>query len=623
MILIDNIHLLKKHYPEVWESMKKIEDTQDRKNSKITFLETKSGATTLAVEVEGHPIYLHSKYDPEQEAERIISQYKDLPKYNHIFYYGVGLGYHIREVLEKHPDMSLTIYEPNPEVLYHYLSQQSLAKLPRHSLKNLFIETNPQDVGKNLEQFISNINEEVLLVTLPSYERIFKDQFIMFAEQFKTIVQNSRTNMYAYESFQKRWTLNSMKNIPHILQTPNMIQEKRKYFENKPAIIVAAGPSLEEEIENLRHIKEHGLAYIFSVGSAINSLIEYDIYPDAACTYDPSTLNYKVFERVVEKGIKNIPLIFGSSVGFETLASYPGEKLHMIMDRDTVFSFYSGFSDSNVLHDSPSIALVTLELLSHLGCNTVYLVGQNLGYRNNKFYAKGISYEDRTTELNTKDKEQAFKVEDVYGNEMDTNKGFNNMRKQFERYTTELKHMEIINTTKGGAKIEGAPFQPLEEIITNRLIESEVCPDWHKGLEEKLRYDHKTILKQSNKMKKESIKISVLLKDFERLFKQIEQGLSIKQVKQLEFKVYEFDQLFSKLQKNLFYKVFLKPRNQLQYQLLLRNIDMIKSEKDIINKAKKINQHFGQFLNECRTDFTELHPIYEDMENSLLKLLSD
>jgi len=37
-------------------------------------------------------------------------------------------------------------------------------------------------------------------------------------------------------------------------------------FKDKPAILVSAGPSLDYEIENLRYIKENGLAYISQSG---------------------------------------------------------------------------------------------------------------------------------------------------------------------------------------------------------------------------------------------------------------------------------------------------------------------------------------------------------------------
>ncbi len=38
-------------------------------------------------------------------------------------------------------------------------------------------------------------------------------------------------------------------NFKEVLNTPNVLLEKKDQFKGKPAILVAAGPSLNEEIE--------------------------------------------------------------------------------------------------------------------------------------------------------------------------------------------------------------------------------------------------------------------------------------------------------------------------------------------------------------------------------------
>lgn len=47
-----------------------------------------------------------------------------------------------------------------------------------------------------------------------------------------------------------------------------------------------------------------------------------------------------VIQKVKDKNIANIPLIFGSTVGYETLADYNGPLLHMFTSQDTVAPFF-------------------------------------------------------------------------------------------------------------------------------------------------------------------------------------------------------------------------------------------------------------------------------------------
>src|SRR5690606_38114285 len=148
-------------------------------------------------------------------------------------------------------------------------------------LKKTHLEQSKQDMKQFLRNFSEEFNANILLVGLPSYEKIFSKQYQDFLRTFKEIIVDKRTGFQTNLAFEQRWTINSLMNFPTTMRTPNILRDvNREKFEGKPALIVAAGPSLAEEIENIKYIKENGLAYIFSVGSAIKVLIEYGIYPD-------------------------------------------------------------------------------------------------------------------------------------------------------------------------------------------------------------------------------------------------------------------------------------------------------------------------------------------------------
>ena len=161
-------------------------------------------------------------------------------------------------------------------------------------------------------------------------------------------------------------TLNSIRNFKYLLTTPNILREKDQ-FKGIPALIVAAGPSLLDEIENIREIKDKGLAYIFSAGSGLVPLLNNGIYPDAATSYDPNQFN-GVYKQVFEKKITSIPLIFGSTVGI-SLQKYPGPMAHMLNSQDTVAPYYLRLKNgeaSQKIYDSTTISVVLVQLLKHL-----------------------------------------------------------------------------------------------------------------------------------------------------------------------------------------------------------------------------------------------------------------
>jgi len=613
-VKVDNINILRDRFPLVWNHFKENEELCN--SSLIQMLASKKGPFTLAVQQEKRPIFLHSQYDPIHEAEVILSQYEDAGRYQHVLFYGVGLGYHIELFTAKFPNISFSIYEPVPEVFESYLSHQELKKLPLKSLEKIQVETCPDDVEKFLQEYVGQIKEEVLVIELPSYKRAFLEKRKHFFTAFKDIVVNRRRGMATDFAFEKRWIVNSMINFKEVLNTPNILIEKKGAFKDKPALLVAAGPSLDDEIENIRYIKDHGLAYIFSVGSAINTLFVHDIYPHAACTYDPTHLNQKVFKKVCSAKIDEIPLIFGSSVGYETLQNYPGAKFHMITSQDTVAQYYLKMNNKeklDIVYDAPSIAVITLQLLYKLSFNPIILVGQNLAYKDKRHYADGVEYGNNLN-LNEKRINDALIVDDVYGNKVYTNLTFNSMRQNMESVITQFPNQKIINTTKGGARIKGTEFVPMEELMGDILQKPLVEPGW---AECSTSCDINYLRKQYFRMNEEYADFNQQIDKILEQLKEINKLKEAHHKEQLEKVWPNFDKSFRKLTNNLFYKTYILPMNRVQYALLFKGKNDIQFETDMEKKAQLVIERFGSFIYRCKEDATNIKPIFQKLNEAI------
>jgi len=614
MILIDNINILKSAYPNLWNRLKSLEDAMN--TSSINIEETRRGDKTIWIEKDGKKLYLHSKYNPIREAEAIIAEYEEIDSDTTVIFYGTGLGYHIDLFLQKYPDVDYYIYEPIPELLYAYLSHNSLRKLPSLKMKDLILADNEVEARKFFNQLIDRASGKYIHVVLSSHKNIFPKEYERFLESFKGTLKDKKSHIGVNLAFQERWILNSMKNFKEVLNTPNILLEKKGKFQGKPAIIVAAGPSLNEEIENLRCIKEKGLAYIFSVGSAINTLLYHDIYPDAATTYDPSARNQIVFEKVKEKDIADIPMIFGSSVGYETLIDYPGKKYHMITSQDTVSNYYLKNKDEDsicIVHDAPSIAVVTIQLLYELGFNPIILVGQNLAYKGKKRHSEGVHYSKDVTD---DEMEKGIWVKDVYGNEVLTNDGFNRIRQQMEYYIKTLPNIKVINTTKGGAHIEGTSFMELKRVIDEYLKETVVEKDWLEG--NKTQYDKEYLRLQSEKMDRAYKRAYKLMDEYYDILNTIERLIRNQNFNQVEKTYVKLDKALRKIERNDFFITFVLPMNRVHYKVLAGRIDDLNEIKNPIEKGMKIVDSFKKFMDVCKIDVDRIKEVYDEMKEGIL-----
>jgi len=571
----------------------------------------KTGVPTLKIAIDSRTQYVHSKYDPEKDAERFVSKFEN-ETYKHVLFVGTGLGYHIKKFTEKHPDTKFSIYEPDEEVLLTYLTHTKLDLLPVQNLAQIFTGTETDNITNKMHQLLQSSKGILQIITLPIYERIYGEQINVIMKKTLETLKDKSSSLVTDFFFQQRWTLNSIKNFPTVLKTPNILHDiDKSSFKGKPAIIVAAGPSLNKEFENLRYIKEHGLAYIFSVGSAINALIEHGIYPDAACTYDPSERNQVVIQRIKDDNITEIPLVFGSSVGFETLEDYPGKMLHMIMSQDTIApQLLDTQQEIDVVIDAPSIAVVTFQVLNRLQCNPIVLVGQNLGFQDNKRYAAGIDYDFVENELSEEEKKEVLTVKDVYGNGIQTNEGFNRMRQQLELHIGMAIGREVINTTTGGAHIEGTKFIPMDELISNKFTSKVVYQGW---VDKSNGYD---IEVTRNKLRMISLSEKECRGVWENSFNQLKRintAIRLRQSKNMENRFTEFDREFDKLKQNSFYKNFLEPMVRVQNKILSEESQRVRFEKDGLKKAEVIVHAFTSFLVNVFKQLESVRPYFEEM----------
>ena len=617
-MLIDNIKFLKKNYPDIY---KKLEQIDSKKYNDISIEEAKNKNRTIKYIGENKSIYIHSKYNPSEEAYKLVDDFLESEgNANHIIVYGVGLGHHILELADKYPNSVITLIEPSIEILHAFLCEFDLNKI---LLGDIFVE-NENYISSLIDKIIiNNKNCDNKIFTLNSYKNIFEDNYGIFLSKFNDAIKHRRSQLEVNYNFQKRWIINSMKNFSTTLNTKNILLQDRSVYDGKIALIVSAGPSLEDEIENLKEIKRNKSAYIFSVGSSISTLYKNNVLPDAVCTYDPTIENAMVHDILVRNNIDTIPMIYGTSVGYESLENYKGPKLHMITSQDMISQFYIQSKSKKQIEgviDSPSIAVITLQLLYRLGFSKIIFVGQNLAYRNNKNYADDIEYIDNI--VSEEIKVNSIRVRSVDGDLIETDFGFNQMRQQIEFYISQFENVDILNSTKGGAHIEGSRYMNLKDIINTYLISPIVDEEWYLK-DEKDSYDIEHLYERNLLMNKSYEEIKDVLREIQEINKKIFDLARNKNFKQVETMYNKLDFSFGKLWNNIFYNMVLKPMHRVEYELLGNEVNLLKKEINPIKKAEGMVNQVEKFVQRCYQDYDILIDPFIEMQSAITKKIDE
>jgi hypothetical protein len=589
-MLADNIVLMKKQYPEIYEAVK----NSLEKNTKASFLveQAADGNQTLKYSMGEQSLFIHSKYNPLREAASIIDKLvadEAMTPDTHVIFYGLGLGYHIEEFSKRFSDISFSIFEPSIEIVTAYLDHKPLKKL---LLKNLVSFRCDNNVAALYNALIQSEEKHFVICVLPVYPKIFGSEYETFLSDYLQLIKNQRSALTINYAFKKRWIINSVNNFKTVLTTPNILIDNHGQFKDKTAILVSAGPSLDHEIENLKYIKKNRLAFIFSVGTSINTLIHHGIYPDAMTTYDPTENNKLVFNNINELGIDTIPMIFGSSVAYEVISEYKGPKIHTITTQDTVSDYFLKSLHKDRIEnvtDAASIAVVTFELLVKLGFKRIILVGQNLSYINRKIYASGVTH--RSSDVDT-ERIKLCSVENVNGEQVETSESMLHMKKQLELAIQKF-NVEVFNTTVDGANIIGAKYVKLNELIRDILTENDLVGNEFQ-IDFQECYD-KTYLRQRNDAFKQAYQnyqnqLTVIKRVIDDLKKATDTKLIDNLISQLEVSI-------KGLERNIFFQHIAQPINRVEFAILVNKANGIKNEKNVMIKNKKITKPTEIFIN--------------------------
>lgn len=577
----------------------------------ISSSKSKNEMFNIEYVLENRSYYLYSKYNPEIEVNRILEKEVKGSKTPYFLFIGIGTGLQIKKALESFPDANYTIIEPKIELLVAYFQLKDTYKFNWRNCDDLVIDWGDLE---NKPDLINQFNNDMTQIILPAYKQLFKKDIELLYEKIKYDLENTVNELSVNSHFQKRWTINSIKNSNAVLQTTNFLENARPILNNQPVILVSAGPSLTQDIELIRKIKNEGRAYIIAVGSAGIALIEEDIIPDLLFSYDPKEQNQMITQKIKDRDLE-IPLIFGSTIGHETIENYPGKMSHFITSQDLYGQYVFETCSHEIIQDAPSIAVITIDILLHLNCAPIILAGQNLGFVDNKRYAKSVKYTDNPEESVVKAPSKMIKTLDVSGNLINTDKNFEQMKMAMEN-TIAYYNLDtpIINTTKNGAAIKGTVYKPLEEIIETHLLGK------NKVSKEKLKsiFSNNTVNKTYNSNNAKLVEDLEALKiSFGKIEKCIKKILTIYDTRvftKLNKAFIDFDREFNRMLDNKAYTIFIFPMCRNQASFFVTNKTKVTEITQPIKKVEKFIEVYVSYFKFLQDAFNEVYALIDDIK---------
>lgn len=427
-----------------------------------------NGMLTGKVELfDGRSFYLHSQYDPVQEAQDWLKAVESQEDTAYIVF-GAGLGYHLRALLKSISGKS-KIY------VIEYVSNERLTELTRHLFRDARWLDDPRIqviCGPNLRMIAGQIAIDMQLQHLKRITlcRHYPTMQIYpgFYQQLEENLVNKVEEIFA---FVIRFSLqsglmfmeNSWRNLPYIWSNPGIGQLKGA-FAGKTAIVVSAGPSLDKNIQQLAEVGDR--AIIIASGSALGALKKHGIRAHFLAVLDPVELMY---EELKDDFSAETALLAAYEVFPQIVEKYPGRRFFCRSPHNDILAGLSKYLPPTVpLLVNLSVASMAFEFALFLGVQQVVFVGQDMAFSAHASHASGVK-----ASLPTEgDAHEFCYLPGHDGGTVKSNATFRMMLEYFEARVGMFPERTIINATEGGAFMQGALHMTLQEAIASYVTTS-------------------------------------------------------------------------------------------------------------------------------------------------------
>ncbi len=435
----------------------------------LSFHSTPSGYTTATY----NGRYIHSKHNPVREAERLITTEID-KELDCAIFAGFGLGYHIDAFIEKYPNIPLFVVEPDVPLFLRALHARDMTKILLHQNTTLFLDAEPDALIPLLKGGGENHIKVVLLRSL--YEKN-KDYFEKVEKTVQSFLARSEVNANTLKRFGRLWVRNLITNLP-LLAFSRGIREWKDCFTGIPALLVAAGPSLDRCIPYLSLLAERFV--LIAVDTGAYACILGNISPDFLLVVDPQYWNTRHLDRC--RSLKTI-LISESSTHPRVFREFSESPLFFCSSLFPLGSFLEERVEmKGKLGAGGSVATSAWDFAGLLGCDGIYCVGMDLGFSDYQTHYRGSFFEHRahtfSTRINPTEhfsftylySADPYLAENNSGGRTLTDKRLIIYKWWFENQLKIHRDRKTYSLSPQGVKIEGIPFVPLEELFSFPVI---------------------------------------------------------------------------------------------------------------------------------------------------------
>ena len=455
-----NVSILVERYPRFAEEIVDIYDPEE-----LELVEIADGPPSAKL----RGLLLHSARNPVREAERTVSGVTEGGTIACVSL-GFGLGYYAEAVQRKYADLPIFIVEPDVAIFLGALKARNFTGLFADPRVSLILGVEPAEAAQSIASVPPG---EIYIVAPRSLRRSNLEYFEELETRLDRLISRRHINKNTLEKFGNRWIKNLSLNFPAMVKAkPVSILER--FFEGIPAIVLAAGPSLNDVLPKMSRLAER--AVVIAVDTSCKACTRADVEPDFAVVVDPQYWNTRHLDR---SDTTHTVLIFESS----TYPTVLRRRYRDLMFCSSLFPLGEYIERSvgsfGKVGAGGSVATTAWDFARFLGCSPIYSAGLDLGFPENQTHYRGSTFEERAhllasrctpaehaSFLALRDAEPYF-VPSSAGGEVLTDRRLIIYRWWFENQLETYPEIACFSFSQHGVAIAGMPFVSADTLLAS------------------------------------------------------------------------------------------------------------------------------------------------------------
>lgn len=440
---------------------------------------SRRGGPTAAVRTDdGRSLFLHSRYSPEREASDFAERI-EAGDAACIVLCGLGLGHHLKAICSRFGRETLVLVsEPDPATIKSAMQHVDLSRELASGRVRILTNVEKDTLHDRLTQFSTQLMFGTCFA-VPTASREHNAAFHASCREaivdYAAFAKMSLTTLVRNAEITCR---NIANNLPAYVTTPPT-QAIRGACAGRLAILVAAGPSLQKNIDQLCSIQHD--AVIIAAQTTLAPLLERGIVPHFVTSLDFSDLSAQFFEGV--RIPDRVVLVAEPKASWKVIDAFrravDGAPKMILLDN--IFArrcLGDALAARATMEPGATVMHLAFYLAQWLGCDPIAFIGQDLGFGGHVYYAPGVAMHaawgpelGRFCTLELKEWERIIRqrnilreVPGIDGRPIYTDEQMYTYLQQFERDFARAPQ-NIIDATEGGARKRGADVMPLADVI--------------------------------------------------------------------------------------------------------------------------------------------------------------